>query len=281
MAGMWSALRASPLAMTGAAVVAFWTALGLLAPVLPLADPNAQHVPFLSPITATADGVMHWLGTDHKGRDMLARIVFGAQRVLIWGGTATLSAYALGIVMGLCAGYLGGWWDEAVGFLANALLSFPVIVLYVIIIATLGTGGGSVIVAVAVAMAPIVMRIVRAEARTLRTRGYVRAAELRGENALYVMAVEILPNLGGAVVADACLRFGYVIITIALLGYLGLGLPPPDPDWGKMIAETQPFGRFAGHMAVLPALALSSLVLGVNMLADGLKDRRGGGGGRR
>lgn len=273
MGSLVSTLRASPLALSGAVIVAAWILLAVLAPVLPLMDPNAQGLPFRGMFTATPDGVMHWMGTDHKGRDMLARIVFGARRVLLWGGAATLAAYAFGTAMGLCAGYLDGWWDDAVGFLGNVLLSFPVIVLYVVIIATLGAGGGSIVVAVAVAMAPIVMRIVRAETRSIRPRGYVRAAELRGESACYVMLFEILPNLGGAVLADACLRFGYVVITIALLGYLGLGLPPPDPDWGKMIAETQPFGPFAGHMAVLPALALSSLVLGINMLADGLRDR--------
>lgn len=273
MRAAFGRLRASKLAMAGALIVAVWVVVALLAPVLPLMDPNAQATPFLAPFTA-ADGVMHWLGTDDKGRDLLARILFGARRVLVWGGAATVVAYVLGTVMGLAAGYLGGLWDEAVGFVANVSLSFPVIVLYVVIIAALGVGGGSVVVAVAAAMAPLVMRIVRAEARSIRAKGYVRAAEIRGESALHIMLVEILPNLGGAVVADACLRFGYVVITISLLGYLGLGLPPPDPDWGKMIAETQPFGRFAGHMAVLPALALSSLVLGLNMLADGLKSGR-------
>lgn len=274
MAGVGSALRNSPAAATGLAIVLAWALAAILAPVLPLFDPNAQMEPFKAPFSAAADGGTYWLGTDHKGRDMLARIVFGARRVLMWGGAATLAAYALGTLLGLAAGYLGGLWDDAVGFVANTLLSFPVIVLYVLIIAWLGTGGGSVVLAVAAAMAPIVMRIVRAEVRAIRSRGYVRAAEMRGEGRFYVMFVEILPNLGGAVLADACLRFGYVVITVALLGYLGLGLPPPDPDWGKMIAETQPLGRFAGHMAVLPALALCSLVLGVNLLADGLRAGR-------
>ncbi len=274
MTGVYSDLKSSPTALIGLAIVLAWVIAAVLAPVLPLYDPNAHMAPFKAPFAAAVDGGMHWLGTDHKGRDLLARIVFGARRVLVWGGTATLAAYALGTMLGLVAGYLGGLWDDAVGFVANTLLSFPVIVLYVLIIASLGAGGVSVVLAVAAAMSPIVMRIVRAEVRRLRPAGFVRAAEMRGENRLYIMFVEILPNLGGAVLADACLRFGYVVITVALLGYLGLGLPPPDPDWGKMIAETQPLGRFAGHMAVLPALALSSLVLGVNLLADGL--RRGG-----
>jgi peptide/nickel transport system permease protein len=274
MVGIGKTLKNSPTAALGLAIVIGWVLVAVLAPVLPLYDPNALMEPFKTPFAAAADGGTCWLGTDHKGRDLLARIVFGARRVLIWGGTATLAAYALGTVLGLVAGYLGGLWDDAVGFVANTLLSFPVIVLYVLIIASLGAGGISVVLAVAAAMAPIVMRIVRAEVRRLRPSGFVRAAEMRGESRCYVMFVEILPNLGGAVLADACLRFGYVVITVALLGYLGLGLPPPDPDWGKMIAETQPLGSFAGHMAVLPALALSSLVLGVNLLADGL--RRGG-----
>lgn len=264
-------LRERPWAVCGGCVVALWVIVALLAPVLPLFDPNAHMAPFKGLFASASDGGTHWLGTDHKGRDMLARLVFGARRVLFWGGAATFVAYAFGVALGLLAGYFGGWWDEVLNFIGNVALSFPVIVLYVVIVAALGAGGGTVIVAIAVAMAPIVMRIVRAEVRVLRVRGYVRAAETRGESALYIMLVELLPNLAGVIAADLCLRFGYVVITIALLGYIGLGLPPPDPDWGKMIAETQPFGRFAGHMAVTPAVALSSLVLGVNMLADGLR----------
>jgi len=262
----------SRLAVVGLLLVSFWVVLAVLAPLLPLYDPNTPLEPFKKPLADAKDGATYWLGTDHKGRDMMARVIFGAQRVLIWATMATGIAYAVGILMGLLAGYLAGWWDEAISFISNVLLSFPVIVLYVVIIAYLGATGFNIVLAVTFASAPGIMRIVRGLVLDLKTREYVFAAQTRGEGIFYIMFVEILPNARGPLIVDACLRLGYTTITIAMLGYIGLGLPPPDPDWGKMIAETQPLGSFAGHMAVVPAVAISSLVLGFNLLADGLRD---------
>ncbi len=272
IAGALALIRESPIAMAGLALVAFWVALAILAPVLPLHDPNLPVAPFKKPLAEAKDGAVYWLGTDHKGRDMLARVIFGARRVLIWATFATSVAYVVGIMMGVVAGYLGGWWDEVLSFLGNVLLSFPVMVLYIVIIAYLGSTGFNIVLAVTFASAPGIMRIVRGLVLDLKTRDYILAAQTRGEAPLYIMLVELLPNARGPLIVDACLRLGYTTITIAMLGYLGLGLPPPDPDWGKMIAETQPLGSFAGHMAVIPALAISSLVLGFNLLADGLRE---------
>ena len=272
MAGIWARLRESPLAMLGLALVLFWVALALFAPVLPLLDPNVALDAFKSPLSTSEGGVTYWLGTDHKGRDILARVIFGARQVLFWTVLASAVAYVLGIAMGLTAGYLGGWWDEALSFIGNVLLSFPVMVLYIVIISYLGAGGLNIVLAVTFASAPGIMRIVRGLTLDLKNRDYVAAAQTRGESAFYIMFVEILLNARGPLMVDVCLRLGYTTITIAMLGYLGLGLPPPDPDWGKMIAETQPLGSFAGHMAVVPALAISSLVLGFNLLADGLRE---------
>ncbi len=262
----------SRLAMIGLALVLFWVVLAVIAPLLPLYDPNTPLEPFKKPLAEAKDGATYWLGTDHKGRDMMSRVIFGAQRVLIWATMATGIAYVVGILMGLVAGYVGGWWDELISFVSNVLLSFPVIVLYIVIIAYLGATGFNIVLAVTFASAPGIMRIVRSLVLDLKTREYVLAAQSRGENAFYIMLVEILPNARGPLIVDACLRLGYTTITIAMLGYIGLGLPPPDPDWGKMIAETQPLGSFAGHMAVVPAVAISSLVLGFNLLADGLRE---------
>ena len=272
MVGIWTRLCESPLAMLGLALVLFWFALALLAPILPLLDPNTALDAFKLPLSASEGGVTYWLGTDHKGRDILARVIFGGRQVLFWTVLASAVAYVFGIAMGLTAGYLGGWWDEAVSFIGNVFLSFPVMVLYIVIISYLGAGGLNIVFAVTFASAPGIMRIVRALTLDLKHRDYVAAAQTRGESALYIMFVEILLNARGPLMVDVCLRLGYTTITIAMLGYLGLGLPPPDPDWGKMIAETQPLGSFAGHMAVVPALAISSLVLGFNLLADGLRE---------
>lgn len=266
-------LRESPVGMIGAFILLFWAALALLAPVLPLADPNVPLEPFKFPGETSMTGDMtFWLGTDLKGRDILSRIVWGSQRVLFWATLATAVAYAVGIVMGLAAGYRGGWWDEAISFLANVILSFPVMVLYIVIISRLGASGANIVLAVTFASAPGIMRIVRGLVLDLRTRDYVMAAKTRGESPWYIMFVEILPNARGPLIVDTCLRLGYTTITIAMLGFLGLGLPPPDPDWGQMIAESLPMGSLAGHAMYIPALAISSLVLGFNLLADGLRE---------
>ena len=265
-------LKESPIAIFGLSLVMVWVILALIAPILPLFDPNVPLEPFKKPFDEAKDGATYWLGTDHKGRDMLSRVIFGARRVLIWATFATVVAYMVGMTMGVVAGYLGGWWDEVISFISNVLLSFPVMVLYIIIITYLGSTGFNIVLAVTFASAPGIMRIVRGLVLDLKTRDYIFAAQTRGESAPYIMLVELLPNARGPLIVDACLRLGYTTITIAMLGYLGLGLPPPDPDWGKMIAETQPLGSFAGHMAIVPALAISSLVLGFNLLADGLRE---------
>ncbi|WP_373083951.1 ABC transporter permease [Sneathiella sp.] len=265
-------MRESPIAVFGFCLIMMWVILAILAPILPLYDPNIPMEPFKGPLSEARDGGLYWLGTDHKGRDILSRVIFGAQQVLLWATLATGVAYIVGMFMGVVAGYLGGWWDEVISFISNVLLSFPVIILYIIIITYLGATGFNIVLAVTFASAPGIMRIVRGLVLDLRTRDYIFAAQTRGESAMYIMLVELLPNARGPLIVDACLRLGYTTITIAMLGYLGLGLPPPDPDWGKMIAETQPLGSFAGHMAIVPAVAISSLVLGFNLLADGLRE---------
>jgi len=258
--------------MVGAALILFWILMAILAPVLPLYDPLEPLSPF-QPIGAAApDGGTFWLGTDHKGRDILSRVIWGSQRVLIWATLATVVAYIVGMAMGCMAGYLGGWWDEVISFVANVLLSFPVMILFVIIVTVLGASGINIVIAVTFASAPAIMRIVRGLILDLRTRDYVAAAQTRGESPWFIMLVELLPNARGPLIVDSCLRLGYTVVAIATLGFLGLGLPPPAPDWGLMIKEAVPLGSFAGHMMIIPAVALSSLILGFNMLADGLRE---------
>jgi peptide/nickel transport system permease protein len=174
--------------------------------------------------------------------------------------------------MGLAAGYMRGWVDDVLSRLADIILSFPVLVLYIIIIATVGASGLNIIIAITFASAPGVMRIVRGLVLDLRNRDYVAAAQTRGEPAWRIMLVEILPNARGPLIVDACLRLGYVIITIGVLGFLGLGLPPPDPDWGGMVNETRQMAMAFPHMTLFPVIAISSLILGFNLLADGLRE---------
>jgi peptide/nickel transport system permease protein len=174
--------------------------------------------------------------------------------------------------MGLYAGYYRGWIDDVLSRIGDIILSFPVLVLYIIVIATIGPSPINIVVAIVFASAPGIMRIVRGLVLDLRNRDYVAAAQTRGESSLRIMLVEILPNARGPLIVDACLRLGYVIITIGVLGFLGLGLPPPDPDWGGMINETRAMAMVFPHMTLIPCLAISSLILGFNLLADGLRE---------
>ena len=265
-------LRESWVGMVGASLVAFWVLVAIFAPLLAPFEPNSSIMPFAKPEMAAAKGGTFWLGTDHIGRDILSRIVWGSRTVLIYAPLATLSAYTVGILMGLMAGYRGGWLDDVLSRVADIILSFPVLVLYIIIIATIGASGINIIIAITFASSPGIMRIVRGLVLDLRNRDYVAAAQTRGESDWRVMLVEILPNARGPLIVDACLRLGYVIITIGVLGFLGLGLPPPDPDWGGMVNETRQMAMAFPHMTLFPCIAISSLILGFNLLADGLRE---------
>jgi peptide/nickel transport system permease protein len=247
--------------------------IAVTAPFLPLIDPNRPIAPFTLPLTENRD-VFFWLGADFKGRDMLSRTLWGCQRVIVWGVTATLVAYVVGTLFGLLAGYLSGWWDEIISFFGNVLLSFPVMVLFIVILNYLGPSGFNIVIAVTFASAPAIMRIVRGLTLDIKTRDYVFAAQTRGESPLYIMIVELLPNARGPIIVDACLRLGYTTVAITTLTFLGLGLQPPDPDWGLMIkeaAKTAMLFKFS-YMLIVPALSVSSLILGFNLLADGLRE---------
>lgn len=270
-------LRESWIGMIGAALVLFWVLVAIFAPLLAPFDPLATLQPFAPPGTefagnaSTPPGVF-WLGTDNLGRDILSRIIWGSRTVLFYAPLATLVAYTVGILMGLLAGYAGGWVDEILSAISAVILAFPVLVLYIVIISTVGASGINIIIAITFATGPLVMRIVRGLVLDLRNRDYVAAAQTRGESAWRIMLVEILPNARGPLIVDACVRLGYVIITIGVLGFLGLGLPPPQPDWGSMINETRAMAMAFPYMTVYPCIAISSLVLGFNLLADGLRE---------
>lgn len=276
--GLVRAFARSPLAALGAGLVLFWIAAALFAPWIAPFDPNATLAAYARPGTAYAGGGTFWLGTDHIGRDILARVIFGSRTVLLYAPLATLCAYLVGVPAGLAAGYFGGWWDRLLSRAADVVLSFPVLVLYVIVIATFGSSGLNILIAVTFASAPGIMRLVRALTLDLGARDFVAAAATRGESPGWIMFVEILPNARGPLVVDACLRLGYVTITIGVLGFLGLGLPPPDPDWGGMIHEARSLALAFPHMTVVPCLAISSLVLGCNLIADGLGETADGPG---
>ncbi|SDR57761.1 peptide/nickel transport system permease protein [Rhizobiales bacterium GAS191] len=265
--------RESPIAVVGVSLIFFWLIVAVTVPFLPLVDPNKPFAPFAT-IGAVKANHYFALGADFKGRDMLARTLWGCQRVLVWGVTATFVAYVVGCMFGLLAGYLGGWWDQAISFLANILLSFPVMVLFILILNYLGPSGFNIIIAVTFASAPAIMRIVRGLTFDTKNRDYIFAAQTRGEHPLRIMIYELLPNARGPIIVDACLRLGYTTVAITTLTFLGLGLQPPDPDWGLMIKEAANVAKspqFA-YMLLIPALSVSSLILGFNLIADGLRE---------
>jgi peptide/nickel transport system permease protein len=265
--------RESWVAMLGLTLVCFWLLMAVAAPYLPLADPNKPLLPLLPP-GSVRHGMLFLLGSDMRGRDVLSRTLWGCQRVLVWGITATSVAYVVGTLCGLIGGYLGGWWDELVSFIGNVLLSFPVMVLFILVLNVLGQSGFNIIIAVTCSSAPIIMRIVRGLALDAKPRDYIQAAQTRGEQPLWIMLVELLPNVRGPLIVDACLRLGYTTVAISTLTFLGLGLQPPDPDWGLMIKEAAPAALLwkYSYMLIVPALAVSSLILGFNLIADGLRE---------
>ena len=272
----------SGIGAVGFVLVAFWVGVGVVSliwtPYSPTATDFTQH---LSPSSA------HPLGTDHLGRDLLSRLMAGTQVILIKtrlpgglvfpGGVAlwgVLGSLALGTLLGLQGGYRGGWTDQAMMQVLDALIAFPRIVLYLIVIAALGQGDWVVILAITVTGTPGVARLVRGMTLDIRHRDYVQAARTRGESTRYILFREILPNVQGPLLVDAMLRVGYAIFTIGTLGFLGIGLPPPDPDWGSMVNDARRY-IFAHPMAVVwPSAAIASLVVGLNLLADGLQESR-------
>jgi len=270
---MWrriALLPESPVGMVGAALVLFWVLVAIFAPWLAPYDPNEIDYTALTDMGALT--AAHPFGVDINGRDMLSRIIWGSRTVLTVAPIAVLTAYFVGCLLGLVAGYYRGWTDLLITRMSDIILSFPVIILYLIILAAFGASTLNIVVAVTFVAAPQIARIVRGLTLEIREMDYVAAAKMRGESALYIMLVEILPNARGPLIVDACLRMGYTTITIGVLGFLGLGLPPPDPDWGKMVAETNSLISTFPHMAMIPCAAISSLVVGFNLLADGLRE---------
>lgn len=282
LANTLSILLSSRTAMAGLAMVLFWLGIGLLSLVWTPHPPNAQAFDANLPPTPA-----NWMGTDHLGRDIWSRVMAGTQvvllktrlstdpQVVVPGGVAlwgVIGAVGVGGLLGVNAGYRGGRVDQAIMQLLDALIAFPVIVLYLVIVTALGSGDVVVVLAITITGAPGVARLVRGLTLDIKTREYIRAAETRGESANYIMLREILPNARGPILVDAMLRVGYAIFAIGTLGFLGLGLPPPDPDWGSMVNDARKY-IYANPIAILwPALAIATLVIGVNLFADGLRE---------
>jgi len=278
----FNVLLSSRTAVVGLTIVMFWVSVAMFAPLL------TRYTPYEQDWKAPNQGPSkeHILGTDELGRDLWSRLIYGARVVLVilpvsenyWipGGTAlwgVLVALVAGVVLGLVSGYYGGWIDEIVMRLLDAMMAVPIILLFLLIMSALGQSAVNVVIAMTIVGTPGIARLVRSLTMDIRTREFIRAAETRGETSWHIMFVEILPNARGPIIVDAMLRVGYAIFAMGTLGFLGLGLPPPSPDWGSMVAKGREFIMAGSPWAALwPSVAIASLVVGLNLFADGIRE---------
>jgi peptide/nickel transport system permease protein len=253
--------------LVGALVVLFWIFWALVNSRLTPYDPLAQSNDFLAPPSGK-----YWFGTDSLGRDVFSRVLAGATSVLKIAPLAMLLGIVGGTVFGLITGYFRGLVDDTISRIVDAVLALPLIVIAVTAIVALGPSTVTLICVIGVVFTPLVTRTVRAAVLAERELDYVRAARLRGERAPYVMFVEILPNVMGPIVVESTVRLGYAIFAVAGLTFLGFGVQPPSPDWSLQISQNYTLlaGGSYWWTVLFPALAIASLVVAVNLIADGL-----------
>jgi len=233
----------------------------------------APHDPTgITPSTLASPSWHHLFGTDQLGQDVFSRVLAGARSILTIAPLATALAIVAGTSLGLVTGYMRGAVDDIVSRLIEALLAIPLIVLAITIVVAIGHSTLSIVVVVGVLFTPLVARTVRAAVLGERDLDYVPAARLRGERAPYIMFVEILPNVTGPIIVEATVRLGYAVFTVAGLSFLGLGVQPPTPDWAADISTNYTLLEAGTYWwtVLFGALAIASLVISINLIADGI-----------
>lgn len=218
-----------------------------------------------------APSAQHLFGTDNLGRDVFSRVVLGAQDIFALAGLGTLLAVILGTAVGLASGYRGGWFDEILMRFFDSLLAIPALLLALLLLGTVGPSRSSILIVIVIVYTPIVARVVRSVVLSVKTRGFVEAARLRGERLGFILFREILPSVIPALAVEAALRFSYAIFLVASLGFLGVGVQPPSPDWGLLVKEARNYVSQTPWALYYPAGAIALVVIGVNLMADGLK----------
>jgi peptide/nickel transport system permease protein len=264
----------SPLAGVGALIVGLVIVAALAAPLLATTDPIDQDLTAaLRPPFWLRDGsLQHPLGTDHFGRDVYSRLVYGARISLTISVLAALLGAGVGVAAGLVAGYLGGRVDAAIMRIVDLNLAFPLILLALAVVALLGASLGNLVIVMAVTTWMIYARVVRGLSLALREREFVQAARALGAPDTRIIACHVLPNVLAPVMVIWTLEVARVILMESALSFLGLGVPPPTPTWGRMLAEGRDYLTVAGWIAIFPGIAIMVTVLGINLLGDGLRD---------
>ncbi|HEU4448827.1 MAG TPA: ABC transporter permease [Gaiellaceae bacterium] len=257
--------------LAGVLVVGAWAVCAIFAPLVAPYDPLGGNLAEEIGNRLQAPSLSHPFGTDQLGRDVLSRVIAGARDILTVAPLAALLGTVLGTIIGLLAGYFRGAVDEVIMRPVDAFLAIPPVIMGLVVLTALGPSKWALVVVIGILFAPIIGRTVRAAVLAERELEYVEAARLRNERSPYIMFAEILPNVSAPILVEFTVRLGYAVFTAATLSFLGFGVQPPAPDWGLQIQEnyiTINAGFWWGTL--FPALAIASLVVGVNMIADGL-----------
>lgn len=252
---------------TGTTIVILFLGLALFGPLIAPYSPTRQNADAIRLPPSTT----HVLGTDRLGRDLLSRIIYGARDILLLAGGGTVLAVLLGTFIGVSVTYLGGWLEELVFRLFDGLLALPALLLALLLLGAVGPSRSGVLLVIVVVYTPIVARVVRSVVLSLKTRGFIEAARMRGERLGYILWRELLPLVMPTLAVEAALRFSYAIFLVASLGFLGVGVQPPSPDWGLMVLEARNEFALAPWSLYVPAVAIALLVIGVNLMAEGVR----------
>lgn len=264
----WRKMKKNKSALVGAVIILFFTALAVTAPILPIIDPLATSWSAIR----KAPSAMYWLGTDDLGRDILSRMIWGAQASLMAGIFSVAISVCIGVPFGLVAGYFGGWVDMVISRVTEALLAMPFLIMAIALAAFLGPSLMNAMIAIGLSAMPIFVRLTRGQVLAVKTEDYVEGARAVGLNHLEIMLRYILPNVMAPIIVQATLTIATAIIAEASLSFLGLGQQPPAPSWGSMLNVAKNFLNQAPWMAMWPGAAIFLVVIGFNLLGDGLRD---------
>jgi peptide/nickel transport system permease protein len=261
-------MRRSPLTLTGGLIVAVFILVALLGPFLARQNPLAQDLGqrLIAPSRA------HLFGTDSLGRDVFARVIYGARISVVAGGAVVTGATIFGLAAGMLAGWNGGWWDETLMRITDMFLAFPSLILAMAISAILRPNLTNALLAITVTSWPVYARIARAQVLSLRGREYVEAARAEGATDAAILARHLVPNAIAPILVQATLDVGSIILTAAGLSFIGFGAQPPTPEWGLMVSDGRRFLMEQWWIATFPAIAILFLVLGFNLFGDGVRD---------